>query len=928
MIGRVLIFGASGFLGQRLFSGFPEFEVLGTSFSHPNGDLISIDLRDTAAATALVKATAPDAIIYAAALSDTAGCERDQDTARLVNTITPAAIASGTSCPMIYISSDYVFDGLLTWHRETGEAIPTSHYGKTKLAGEQAVLRASSHNAILRVSGLFDEYTNSSGLLSATSCGRVDLVSTPLHVDDAVSAVRTILKNTISGILHAGGPDRMTRYDLLQLSRLRFWDAPDVIPAIGSDGYKRPSCSALVCDRLQSTGWTARRPVTTFLPAIFDNDSLHLRVLTSPKKNIVLLDCVGALLTNRCISSDRWLYDINQACGQVTEEESFWSYAASQTGDPDIIDRISDCYVINPGLWRYVIQLRREGYQLIAANNGAFGTFSKWCNRLGIDIWFQDAVNSLDFGFEKSNPAFFKALANRSKCQTTNFVLYDDNLEVCRAAHAVGVTIYLTKRLRIGSLDAHDVDPIGSLPRAHEFGVEDTKALETCEPDALFFRQIRFHAKILRRPEREQYFMLSSGTNSLPLWNEWSRLSSIEIEEQFSQAWYTSQSGFPLLSHSAAVYENTVALGKFSLDRKPLGRSAAMTFGASQALALVLDHLAESVNGASLLVIEPCYPLVFRQAARSRIRIVGVSGDGNSLMTMLPSAQEVVSKIKLHSPTALLLSCPSNPGGENYSDSELRDIAEMCALCGTILIVDRVGELVNDVPATRALAETEYLNDGTLQCVVINSLSKSESLAGYRIGYVVGPTSFIDAVAAHQLHASMNPPTVPALAVFLTFILRCAQLPPKDEAQAHIAHYARRMFRSTTAIAPKMLVSKVEHLLDHEFQALFDSYQLHQKEIMGAIKTNEASVNEIFGTQIVAATARGAGLNKAVVFAESIGRPEDSFCQEVIERSSVAIITESCFRSSKPSRPWYWTRISLASPTKDLAAACKRMVTS
>lgn len=923
---RVLIFGASGFLGRRLFLGFPELEVFGTAFRHAADGFMVVDLRDTAAAVSLVETAAPDVIIYAAALADTAGCERDHDAARLINTVTPKAIASAASCPMLYISTDYVFDGSQVWYREYSPAKPASYYGKTKLAGERGILSADDRNTVLRVSGLFDADATARQQHSAATSGRVDLISTPLHVDDAVSGVRIILKNSVRGILHAGGPDRMTRYDLLQLSRLHFCDAPDIVPTRGGDDYSRPDCSTLVCDRLRAMGWTARRPATVFAPAILDDEDLHIRALSTPKKEILVLDCIGALLTARGEPLNQSLDEVDHACAQVADEEQFWNTAIAQTGEPDIIDRISDRYVINPGLWRHVIALRRQGYRLVAANNGPSATFSRWRTRLGLDAWFHDTVNSVEVRLDKSMPAFFNALATRMKCPTSDLVLLDDSHEVCHAAHAAGVQTILTKHCRIGALEAYTVDDRQSEVSYFRVLNSSVQSLSTCEPDARFFRQLRLHATLLRSPKRNQYFMLSAGTNLLPAWEAWSKLATIELDTQLAYAWYTSQTGFPLLSHAAALYENSIAAGRFLPDRSLLGRSAAMTFGASQAVALVFDYLAETFSGASLLVVEPCYPLVFRQAAQSGLKVVSVTAKDASTQSMLPPACDVVAQINSQMPTAVILSTPANPSGETYIASDIQKIGETCALNGTLLVIDRAGELVTDLPITRALGDLPSLRDGTLQCVVINSLSKSEALAGYRIGYVVGPTSLIETVAARQLFVGMNPPTVPALPVFLVLLLRCALLNQEKDAHDELAKFARRMFRATTAIAPRSTICAVEKLLDQEWQSLRQSYHRHHIRVGETIATNEAVIREQFGEQILTSSRRSAGLNIAVLLARSIGRAEDDFCREVLEKSGVALLSESCFRSSTPSRPWYWTRVSLAAPIDEFNAAFKRLI--
>ena len=259
------------------------------------------------------------------------------------------------------------------------------------------------------------------------------------------------------------------------------------------------------------------------------------------------------------------------------------------------------------------------------------------------------------------------------------------------------------------------------------------------------------------------------------------------------------------------------------------------------------------------------------------------------------------------------------------SRREVCEIALICQKFGVLLIIDRVGELVNDSPITHALARADVLDDGGLNCVIINSLSKSEGLLGYRVGYILGPAALIDYVAARQLFETMNPPTVPAIPIFLALALRCTSYSGDLRDWENVADFSRRMFRATTAIAPREIINNMETLFDNEFRNLRKSYFDHHAELGDIIRNNHSTLLECLEHHVAAHTKRAAGVNEAVVFADSIGRQEDDYCEEVLADHGVAILTESCFRSSSPRRPWYWTRVSLAAPTNDFQDACQRL---
>lgn len=912
---RILIVGASGFLGQRVHSGFPELSALGTAFKNVTDGLASVDLRDPAPILSYISDTQPDRVIYAAAISNTEQCERDQDEARRVNVATPAAIASQITCPLTYISTDYVFDGSRGEYSEDCTTNPKSYYGKTKAAGERAVLSANDRNSVLRVSGLFSDTATSAGLLSAAERARVDVISAPLHLDDAVSAVRVLVRNRLRGVFHAAGPTAMTRYDFLQLSRLRFREAPDVFPETCSDDQLRPANSVLLCNKLCASGWSARRPVVVFLPPTFHCDGQHLTALAGPRQQVIGIGCVGALLTERAFASRKQFASDHDQKSRGNQEPDFSAINR---------ERLTERYTINPGLWRTIIALRLAGYRLIAVDDMVPADFARWRDRLGLDIWFHGTTSSVESGVEKTSSAFFSALANRLSVSASSFVIMDSGPAVCSAAKGAGMETHLTEVERTGCLNSFVLKRLQIDQKIDESKVAHTNVNEIANPDARFFEQMRIHSSIFQRRNHRDYFMLSSGTNMLAPWWRWPDLLALEVEQQLAQSWYTAASGFPLLCHSAALYENSAALGQIDYGRRTIGRSVAMTFGASQGLALVYEYLSAAYATPTMLVVEPIYPIAYRLAAKSRIRVISVCASDECATRMRPSAQQIIATIEEHLPNALLLATPFNPSGETFQDDEIVAIVEACARHDTLLIVDRVGELVSDIPVTRMMAQSDCWRSGRLQVVVVNSISKSEGLPGFRMGYVIGPRTITEFVASQQLHGAMNPHTVPALPVFLTFVLRCALIDGAERGLNSFARYARLMFRTTTAVAPEKIIASVVRLLDTSFEELVDSYSLHHKQIAQNIASNEKLAHNVLGHSIIRKTSRRAGLNMAVVLSDSIGRAEQDYCRRSIEGSAVAVVTESCFRLTRPQRPWYWTRISLAAPNEQFQTACRR----
>lgn len=154
MTGDILQFGATGQLGRALrgrsHAGFPIRAL----------DRTAADLTDPAACAAAVAAFRPRLVIIAAAYTRVDEAESDPEGAQRVNAETPGAIAAAArriGTPVAHVSTDYVFDGAGgAPYAETAPTRPLNVYGRSKLAGERAVLAAQPDSVILRASWVFD----------------------------------------------------------------------------------------------------------------------------------------------------------------------------------------------------------------------------------------------------------------------------------------------------------------------------------------------------------------------------------------------------------------------------------------------------------------------------------------------------------------------------------------------------------------------------------------------------------------------------------------------------------------------------------------------------------------------------------------------------------------------------------------------------
>ncbi|WP_420065408.1 dTDP-4-dehydrorhamnose reductase [Pectobacterium colocasium] len=259
---RILLTGANGQLGRCFQDRLPaEWEILAT-------DAAELDITDLKQVEEAVKAFQPDAIVNAAAYTAVDKAESEPELAAKINVTGPenlAIIASKQGIRLVHVSTDYVFDGNATEpYREDSATNPLSVYGKTKLAGELAVAKASSEAIIVRTAWVFSEYGNNfvkTMLRLAKERDTLSIVSDqrgcPTYAGDLAQAIISLLeKNAESGIYHYCGDKEVSWYEFAEqifkvASKRKVVSSAPTLTAISTEEYptpaKRPKYSALDC---------------------------------------------------------------------------------------------------------------------------------------------------------------------------------------------------------------------------------------------------------------------------------------------------------------------------------------------------------------------------------------------------------------------------------------------------------------------------------------------------------------------------------------------------------------------------------------------------------------------------------------------------------------------------------------------------------
>jgi dTDP-4-dehydrorhamnose reductase len=244
----VCVTGAGGQVGLALREWLPGARYLGRA---------DLDITDPGAVARVLPGAA--VVINCAAITDVDGCERDPQAADRVNAAGAANVAAA-GARVIQLSTEYVFDGELEReYREDDEPRPRSAYGRSKLAGERAVL-AAGPNLVVRTSWVYGEGRNFlRAIQAADRAGRElrvvdDQWGRPTWARDLARALAGLaLADGPAGIVHfAGDGEPCTWADLAELAVGR------TVLRISTDEWgapaPRPRRAVLALDQARSMG--------------------------------------------------------------------------------------------------------------------------------------------------------------------------------------------------------------------------------------------------------------------------------------------------------------------------------------------------------------------------------------------------------------------------------------------------------------------------------------------------------------------------------------------------------------------------------------------------------------------------------------------------------------------------------------------------
>jgi dTDP-4-dehydrorhamnose reductase len=261
---KVLVTGANGLLGQELTHLLVQknYEVIATSkgpsrLRMPANSSLTyydLDITDGLASSKILTEQKPDIVIHAAAMTQVDECELNKIDCYNINvTATRFLIeaAKEINAKLIYVSTDFIFDGLSGPYKEDDEPKPLNYYGSTKLSAETEVIESGLNWSIVRTVLVIGNAQSARSNIITWVKSKLekgekikvvdDQFRTPTFTEDLAKGIVLIIEKNASGIFHISGKDLLTPYQIALKTAEHFQLDNSLIEKADATSFSQPA---------------------------------------------------------------------------------------------------------------------------------------------------------------------------------------------------------------------------------------------------------------------------------------------------------------------------------------------------------------------------------------------------------------------------------------------------------------------------------------------------------------------------------------------------------------------------------------------------------------------------------------------------------------------------------------------------------------
>lgn len=419
---------------------------------------------------------------------------------------------------------------------------------------------------------------------------------------------------------------------------------------------------------------------------------------------------------------------------------------------------------------------------------------------------------------------------------------------------------------------------------------------------------------------------LSSGINRLAIPELYNRYIVLQQKEAlFINDYDFGENGF--LRSSIKLYEKLIASDSCSIGTD-IANDISLTVGATQAISSFFDYFACKYSGECVLALGLNYYLFYKCCKDLHIKCYELLSKQKDRIR--PSISTIKEAVKQLSPKLIVLSLPFNPSGEIYSEEELGFLIEIAKEHDCLLLIDKCqqdefAECFEYVNINKVIVEHHYVEN----TVLINSLSKTRSIPGMRVGYIVARKDIIDFVKQQKETQVYCPPSNCVVASSVDFMLRVFQYGRRTKNDKFRFDKIRRIFVRAFSLGAdftsyKKAVIEIFSGLNQESD--YEPFRLELGLNWSIVKDNYALLEKILGDEICEITPLEGGFNVCIKVRKSSLYTQNQFAKRLRDATGLRILSEDFFSvCSNTNSTDYWIRISLAQDKEEFGNRISRL---
>ncbi|MBF0266849.1 MAG: sugar nucleotide-binding protein [Gammaproteobacteria bacterium] len=287
---KILITGGCGYLAGNLFSALKKQGyklALSSRQSNNDSQYYHYVPDDSQSYLQIIKNFNPDIVIHTAWINSLNQCEENESLSEFANLTSSKSLIESISqynpeIKLIFISSDYVFEGNNGQYKEESECKPITVYGKHKVQVEEAIVARLKNYLIIRTANVYDLKSNFFNFIYSNLIEHntidvfYDTFFTPTYLGYFIDSFLHLLQKDITGVIHIAGSERISRYQFaFQLASVLHIEEKLIIPT------KAPDKSLIASDVSLNSEYS-RRLLSNYTPTIEKSFNFLLKRLIYP----------------------------------------------------------------------------------------------------------------------------------------------------------------------------------------------------------------------------------------------------------------------------------------------------------------------------------------------------------------------------------------------------------------------------------------------------------------------------------------------------------------------------------------------------------------------------------------------------------------------------------------------------------------------